>query len=174
MAKGRGNKVNRAELASVFGVSLPTVDAWVRNGCPFDERGAGKGKPWVFDTADVAAWRERIAGAGADNDDAIDEGKLRKRKQLAETRLAELELAKACGDVAPVREFERAQAAIFATIRANVMNVPQRVVVQLLGETDESVFKAKLRAELVLALESAASADIDVPEDEDMPLDDDA
>lgn len=173
MANGRGNKVNRAELASVFGVSLPTIDVWVRNGCPFDVRGAGKGKPWVFDTADVAAWRERVASAGKDDEDAIDEGKLRKRRQLAETRLAELELAKAMGEVAPIREFERAQAAIFATIRANVMNVPQRVVVQLLGETDETAFKSKLRAELTLALEKAASADLDIPEDEEFPAEDD-
>lgn len=173
MAKGRGNKVNRAELAAVFGVSLPTIDAWVRQGCPYDEKAGGKGKSWVFDTADVAAWRERVASAGKDDEDAIDEGRLRKRRQLAETKLAELELAKAAGEVAPIREFERAQAAIFATIRANVMNVPQRVVVQLLGETDETTFKAKLRAELVLALETAASGDIDIPEDEEFPQDED-
>jgi phage terminase Nu1 subunit (DNA packaging protein) len=79
---------------------------------------------------------------------------------------AELELAKKKGEVAPVRDFERAQAKVFAQIRANVMNVPQRCVIQLLGETDETIFKDKLRKELTLALQAAAEADLTL-EDED-------
>jgi len=167
MAKGRGNKVNRAELSSTFGVSLPTIDAWVRNGCPFDQKGMGKGKPWIFDTADVAAWREQKAGDDAVGDNDADEIKLKKRKLAAETGKAELEFAKARGDVAPIRDFERAQATAFAHIRTNVMNVTQRIVVQLLGETDESVFKSKLNAELRLALEACTEADLTLSEDDD-------
>jgi len=167
MAKGRGNKVNRAELAATFGVSVVTVDAWVRNGCPSDVRGAGKGKPWVFDTADVAAWREQKAGDDVAGDGDADEAKLKKRRLAAETGKAELEFARARGDVAPIRDFERAQASIFARIRTNVMNVTSRVVVQVLGETDEAVFKAKLNAELRLALEACTEADLTLSEDDD-------
>ena len=36
-----------------------------------------------------------------------------------------------------------------------MLNMPQRVVVQLVGETDETVFKAKLRAEITEALMGA-------------------
>ncbi len=48
--------VNRAELASIFDISLPTVDAWVRKGCPVVERG-GRGREWQFFVPDVFNWR---------------------------------------------------------------------------------------------------------------------
>lgn len=80
---------------------------------------------------------------------------------------AELELSLLRGDIAPIREFERVQAATNAAIRANVMNVPGRAVLQLLSCTDETEFKTKLRAELVMALETVAQADIDLPDDDD-------
>lgn len=54
-----------------------------------------------------------------------------------------------------------------AVIRANIMNVPSRVVSQLIGETDESRFKDVLSAELMQALEAAADADIDLDPDEE-------
>ena len=44
-----------------------------------------------------------------------------------------------------------------AEIRANVMNTPQRVVLSLLGETDETRFKAVLKRELAAALEQSAT-----------------
>ena len=165
--KGKGQIVTRAGLADVFGVALPTIDGWVRSGCPFIQRG-GRGKEWQFNTADVASWlkekaKEESVGAGP-----IDIEEARLRKLTAEAEMAELELAKARKEVAPIREFELAQSSIMAAIRQNVMNVPSRAVLQLLGCTDESEFKSKLRTELVLALETAAEADLDVSEDDDI------
>ncbi len=49
-----------------------------------------------------------------------------------------------------------------ATIRANVMNVPSRVVSQLIGETDEGRFKELLREELIQALETASESEVDL------------
>ena len=46
----KGKQVTRQALADVFGVSLPTIDAWVRKGCPFVEKG-GRGQEWQFNTA---------------------------------------------------------------------------------------------------------------------------
>lgn len=48
---------NRAELSEYFGVSLVTIDAWVRRGCPYVDRGS-RGRPWTFDLAAVVRWRE--------------------------------------------------------------------------------------------------------------------
>jgi phage terminase Nu1 subunit (DNA packaging protein) len=48
--------VNRAELANLFEVSLPTIDAWVRNGCPVVERG-GRGREWKFHVPEIFNWR---------------------------------------------------------------------------------------------------------------------
>lgn len=85
MGKGRGQKVNRGELAAVFGISLPTVDTWVRAGCPYDEKGQGKGRPWVFDTADVAAWREERARAEGGGEDVADLAAYKLRRERAST-----------------------------------------------------------------------------------------
>jgi|GEM_PF-1918264 len=51
---------NRTQLAETFGVSLPTIDAWIRKGCPYVEKG-GNGKAWQFRLQDVARWREKMA-----------------------------------------------------------------------------------------------------------------
>lgn len=159
----KGKQVTRQALADVFGVSLPTIDAWVRKGCPFVEKG-GRGQEWQFNTAQVSKWlRDRdVEEATGGIPDDIEQ--LRIRKQKAETELAELELAEKKGEVALIAEFERAQAMVFAAIRANIMNVPQRAVLQLLGETDERAFKEKLKAELVLALETSAEEELEEEE----------
>jgi phage terminase Nu1 subunit (DNA packaging protein) len=119
-----------------------------------------------FNTAEVAKWlqtRARDEGAGTSQ---ADEAELKRRKLAAETAKAELELAKAMGLVAPIREFERSQAAVMAAIRANMRNVPGRAVLQLLGCTDEMVFKSKLMAEIDLALVTASETEPDIDEDE--------
>lgn len=165
-AKNVGQDVNKTELCAIIGVSPPTVDAWVRNGCPIKQRGS-RGVAATFNTADVTKWLQDRAREEASGTVIADEAELKRRKLAAETAKAELELARAKGDVAPVAEFERAQAMMMAAIRANVMQVPSRAVLQLLGETDEAEFKAKLRAELVLALETAAESDLELEGDEE-------
>ena len=53
-------KVNRNGLAREFGVSLVSVDNWVRNGCPFIQAG-GRGIEWIFETDDVEGWRDGVS-----------------------------------------------------------------------------------------------------------------
>ncbi len=162
-----GVKLNRSDLAAHMGVSVVTIDTWRKEGMPYLEAGV-RGKAWSFDLAEVIKWKiEKSIKAAVGTDETTDLAAIEKRTASAKMQMAELALAKERGDVAPVREFERAQAKAFAEVRANIMNVPQRVVIQLLGETDETVFKAKLRAELTLALQAAAEADLTLDEDED-------
>lgn len=171
-AKGKGQEVNRGELAQIMGVTPPTVDAWVRDGCPQAAAGS-RGVAAKFNTADVAKWlrdKARSEGAGKLPDD---EDALRKRRLLADTLRAELALAKEMGEVAPIEEFERAQVAAMTIVRTNMLQVPARAVLQLIGCTDETQFKQVLRAEIVLALESAASAEIDITDEELSDNDDD-
>jgi phage terminase Nu1 subunit (DNA packaging protein) len=162
---GKGQIVNRTVLADIFGVAVNTVDAWVRSGCPVVQRGS-RGKEWQFRTSDVAQWRTDQARDQAAGATLADEAELKRRKLAAETGKAELEFAQARGDVAPIREFERATAGLMAAIRQNVMQVPGRAVLQLLGEKDETRFKEVLRGELALALETAAEADLSLEDDE--------
>jgi len=166
--KGKGRHVNREELAEIFGVSLNTITSWLRNGCPYEQKGR-QGKPWRFNTRDVSEWREEQAQLKATGDGPMDETELKLRKLAAEAAQAELDLARDRKQLAPVEEFQRAWAMQSAVIRANVMNVAGRVVSQLIGETDEARFKEVLQAEQIQALESAAEADIELePEEEEL------
>lgn len=161
----KGQIVNRTGLSEVFGVALTTVDSWVRQDCPVVVRGRGKGQEWQFNTAQIAKWLQDKAADDATGEIPDDINLLKLRKAKAETELAELELAEKRGQVALIAEFERAQAVVFGIIRSNMMNIPQRAVLQLLGETDARIFKEKLKAEIVLALETAAEAELEDDED---------
>lgn len=158
-------RVNRAELAEIFGVTVVTVDAWVRRGCPFIQRGS-KGTPWIFDTAEVVKWRTDQAREEAAGTAQADVDELERRKLAAITAKHELELAKARGDVAPLDQVERMVARAFAEVRGQVRNIPGRVVTRLLGETDERRFKQVLMDEIDQALEALADTSL-VEEDED-------
>lgn len=176
MAKGRGKKVNRRELAAVFGISLPTVDAWVRAGCPYDQRAAA-GREWIFDTADVARWREELAAADAAGEDVQDERRLRLRKLKAETLAAELDLQQKKALVAPLDQVERVLSRVFAEVQSNLRGrLVARLVAQLIGETDERRFKRIALAEIDEVLQSLAGIDVtadepDATSDEDAGTD---
>lgn len=156
---GKGKAANRAGLADIFGVSLPTVDAWVRAGCPVVQRG-GRGVEWTFNSAEVARWLRDKAVEQAAGAETLDEKELKVRKLAAEAKLLELELAKARELVAPLDQVERMVQRAFAEVRAGIRNVPGRVVALLIGETDERRFKQVLGDELDQALETLASADL--------------
>ena len=165
--------VNRQELSQAMGVSLPTVDRWIRDGCPCKQRGA-KGVPWGFNLPDVVAWwgnRQREAAAG---DVTGDEAELKRRKLAAETAKAELELAKARDLVAPLDQVERMVAKAFAQVRAGMRNIPGRTVTMLVGETDERRFKTVLLQEIDQVLEALSNttlADQDEAGDDDEETD---
>lgn len=166
MARGKGQTVNRTGLAAVFGVSLPTVDAWTRAGCPGVKKGSGKGGGWEFDTSDVAGWLQERAAAEAGGTDVADENAVKRRTAAIRLRADELDLAKQMGLVAPVAEFERAQAKLFAMLRQAVMTVPARVSMSLVGEKSELRIKSVLTAELTAALTKVANLDFDLAEDD--------
>lgn len=76
--------------------------------------------------------------------------------------LSELKVKHLRESVAPADEFAMASALQNAEIRKQLLEVPERVYSQLAGETSEARFKRILEAELVQALEIAASADIEI------------
>jgi len=161
MKQTAGNKVNRAELAATFGVAVTTVDAWIRAGMPVEQRAAGKGKPWVFDTAVVNRWREQRAADDAAGVEVADEAALRLRKLRAETTKAELELAQAKGLVASVDEMERVWSRLLSEFQGNLRgSFVMRCATQLVGETDERTFKRVLRAEVDSCLEGMARMEL--------------
>lgn len=176
MAAGspKGQNVNRSELSALFGISLPTVDAWVRAGCPGVKTGSGKGGGWTFNTAEVARWREQRAAAEAAGDTVADEAALKKRKLFAETIAAEHDAMVKKQLVAPLDQVERAMSRAFAEVRTNMRSLPGRVVTQLIGETDERTFKQVLLSEIDTVLESLADFDMFAEEGADVPDEGDA
>lgn len=162
--KGKGQVVTRTALAEHFGVSATSVDHWVRTGCPVVQRGA-KGKPWQFNTVDVMDWRLDKVREEATGSAPADEQELRRRKLAAQTAQAELDLAKAKGEVAPLDQIERGVSRAFAEVKASIRNVPSRAARLLIGETDETRFKAVLLSELDQALEALADAHLVADED---------
>lgn len=165
MAKGQGQKVNRKQLADVFGISLPTVDAWLRSGCPFDQKGE-RGREWVFDTADVMRWREQLARDDAGDPEAQDDAALKRRKVAAEVKLAELELMQRMGMVADLGVVERAWAKVLAELQSKFRGAfITRCESQLVGETDGRTFKRILLAEVDSTLEVLADMDLTDPDD---------
>jgi phage terminase Nu1 subunit (DNA packaging protein) len=53
-----GEIVSRRRLARIMGVTPPTVDGWVRRGCPVVARPSREtGYAYRFDTAAVVRWR---------------------------------------------------------------------------------------------------------------------
>lgn len=63
-------KANKAEVAEWFGVSVNSVDAWIRSGFPYLAKG-GVGACWVFDLRAVAEWhygrKSKAATLGQDS-----------------------------------------------------------------------------------------------------------
>lgn len=169
----KGQSTTRQGLADIFGVALPTVDGWVRQGCPYLKKG-GRGAQWEFDTAAVSIWiRDKAAAEAKGTKDATTD-ELARRKAQASTELTELELAKAKGEVAPIDQVMRAMSKAFAEVRAGMRNLPGRTVSQLIGETDERRFKAVMLSEIDEVLKSLAETSLLDDLNEDEEADDDA
>lgn len=57
--------VNRNKLAEIFQVSLGTIDAWVRRGCPYKKAG----KNYEFILKEVIGWRDKKRGYYGDGEE---------------------------------------------------------------------------------------------------------
>lgn len=158
MAGSSGGKVvNRQGLADFFGVSLPTVDAWVRNKAPFIQRG-GKGREWQFDTAAVVDWRIRQAEA-ASTQKLLSLEAIEKETARVKLEQEKLKYAKAAGLVVPMAQMERRLAIVFAEIRTSMRNLPGRVASIILGETNERRLRSVLLEEIDRNLAGLADFD---------------
>lgn len=82
------------------------------------------------------------------------------RLTMLQADTAEIELAKARGDVASVAQIERNLSGLFAEVRTNIRNIPDRVVSSLIGMTDEREFKVILSSEIDLALNALVESDV--------------
>lgn len=155
----RGRSVNRAELAGVCGVSLPTVDAWVEKGCPFVQRGS-KGREWQFDTAAVINWRvdravqEAVAGlqgeAGQISKDEAD-----RRKAVANAISAEVAADEALRIVVSRHDAAADVAAFCQVLKTGLSNAASKMAARATTITNASEIEAMLQAEMNRAFAAA-------------------
>jgi phage terminase Nu1 subunit (DNA packaging protein) len=89
------------------------------------------------------------------------------RLTKAQADREEVEAAKAMGDVVSVKQVETNLANLFAEVRANFRNIPDRVVSALVGSTDEREVKAVLLREIDLVLDALAESDVLIEPAED-------
>jgi phage terminase Nu1 subunit (DNA packaging protein) len=138
--------VNDASLAALVGVSARRIRQLVESGdLTRHARNEFQLGPALRELLDHAA------GDGANG--ALMRERVRATKAAADLR--ELEVAKQRGEVAPIEEFAAVQANTAMLIRTNLLNIPARAVLRLLGESDETTFKRVLREEITLALHAA-------------------
>lgn len=146
--------VTDAELGDLIGVGARHIRRMAEQGT-LDRVERGR-----FELgASIRALIDNAAGDGSELN------KQRVRKLRAEADRVELELAKARGQVALISEFEAVQVARNTLICVNVMNVPRRAALRLLGEKDEATFKRVLAEELRLALKTAATSELDLKDE---------
>ncbi len=157
-------EVGDAELAALVGCSARYVRKLATDG---KIQRVGR-NTFVLGDALQAVIQEMTASGGGAKQLMAE----RVRKLSADATLSELALAKARGEVALVSEFERGQSIRFALIRARMMEIPYRAVVQIVAERDETKIKSVLAAEIHQALTEAADQEIDETDFEENETDD--
>lgn len=104
---------------------------------PYVRKG-NKSKDWQFDTAAVTKWREEKAAELAFcNTKDVKYEEARRRKLAAESGLLEIELQKKQGEVLPKDEIEQGLTQAYLTIKQRLRTIPERIIPQLISETDE-------------------------------------
>lgn len=125
---------NKEELAKHLGVSLPTVTAWIRKGCPHEY----DGRTYKLVLKDVVDWRikekvaEALKRAHAEDPEVPTDGVesydgAKRRREIALANLEELELDKRRGELVSRSEVETAAFNRARLERDALLNWPARV-----------------------------------------------
>lgn len=113
-------KANKAALAAFFDVSLPTIDSWVRRGCPVLQEGS-QGTPWIFDLLAVADWRAERKPA-LPND--LNSMSPRERLDFVRAERERLRLEADQGQLIPAAEVERVLSEAFKALALALSTLP--------------------------------------------------
>jgi len=139
------------QLAELFDVHKATIGQWLKAGMPIVERGTG-GKAHKFKVADCIHWRnKRAVEAATGNTDLMTADEAKRRKLSAEAGLQEIELAMKQGKVVEIESVYQDKCNENAELRTNMMNIPNRIAMQCVGE-DESTIHKIMSDEIMIAL----------------------
>lgn len=115
---------DKAGTAEFFGVSLPTIDKWLRDGMPYIQRGAPR-IPWVIDLHAAAKWRYEARLPSGELDPETLPPAERKLWYDGETRRRELQ--ERDRHLIPDGEVEQTIATAFATVSQSVLALPDQL-----------------------------------------------
>ena len=144
--------LTKIELAAALDVSTQTLDAWLARGMPFERRPGAGARTYAFDLAAVLRWRldyERAQAAAATDETDIDEAK--RRRAVAEARLAEMAADREAGQLLAREDVDAAVIASFVRVRAKLLSIPSKVA-PLVAGADVNAAGATLRAAIHDAL----------------------
>jgi len=112
---------NKAEVAEFFGISLPTLDTWIRKDCPCIQPG-GRGVQWQFDVLEVAKWKYGGQDDSGDYGEVLDPAQERARLDLERRRQLELLNREKAGTLIPFDLMEQLLGSAFSDIRAGLLS----------------------------------------------------
>lgn len=115
---------NKADCAQFFGVTLPTIDKWIRDGMPTVQRGS-QGVSWVIDLHAAAKWRYEARLPSGELDPETLPPAERKLWYDGETRRRELQ--ERDRHLIPDGEVEQTIATAFATVAQSVLALPDQL-----------------------------------------------
>ncbi|MEM6603287.1 MAG: terminase small subunit [Pseudomonadota bacterium] len=129
-AKSRGVILSKVDLANYFGVTRPTVDDWVRSGCPVVQKG-NKRTPWKFNSADVYAWRLRQAEQASDDVKGMTFAELQKEKLLVEVERLKFQAAREKGETIDLKLTEDFTMKLMLDMKARMLRFPGEIAPKL-------------------------------------------
>ena len=144
----------KADVARIFRVSLPTVDAWVRSGCPFSRKGS-RGHAWTFNLADVIAWRF----SHVSNSEAGSLVQAQTRRTLIDCEHRELRLKRDRAELVPIDIIILEWTKLLQVFKTKIRNIPRKLSPFLATETDAIRVEAMLSKEVDEALEELGDYD---------------
>lgn len=134
---------NRTETSQVFGISFPTIDQWVKDGCP--HKRVGRNVIFVF--SEVFKWRlGRVTGEISSEKIELTEERAKLAK--AQRERIEMEMAERGGELCEVAEVRAKTYDHLRTFRDGMMALPPRLAPLLVGATDQHTIERTLSREM--------------------------
>jgi phage terminase Nu1 subunit (DNA packaging protein) len=125
----KGRTVNKSQLADLLETTLPTVDNWLRKGCPYIAKPENGGR-WQLNVAQVVNWLVTRAEGRYDSADLTAE---RTRLTRAQADKAERELQIMEGTLLQADEVSLQWSWILSNARSAFLSIPTRCAPQLAG-----------------------------------------
>ena len=150
---GAGREINKTEVADLFGVSIQSVDQWVRKGL-----GCRKaGHEVIFNSAAVTAFLEKQAEARAiASNKPADADEARSRKLAAEAEIAEMQRDRMRGELVDISSVETVVAEEYGAVRSKLLALPGKLAPMVAIEADEITCRDLIERGITEALDELA------------------